>query len=162
MQTVEQIRSDAQRVLRHVLTHFSQNNDVTGSTAIACNCDPNAASLYVFVACDDDEIFDDPWFWSGHLVEQECPSYEQPEWFAEFNELNSLYISATDEDNSEYPKIEQYFNRILEGVSLALISIKSELTTLQYPDNIKLAVMTEDDDDEKTMFERVESLIDNK
>jgi len=144
-------------MLRHVLTHYAGSNSVDSSVALVCECEPAASSLYIHVAQSDDDPFGDPMTWSAAYVEQQVPPCEKPKWFAEFDALNSEYCSSPDEDESGYFMIEQYFQNILKGVSVALHVVKPELAALGFPANIKLAVVTEDDDNERTGYERVES-----
>ena len=157
LQTVEQIRDAAAEILRHVIRLYANGNSVDASVALACECDPSVSSLYIHVAQCDDDQFGDPMTWSGAYVEQHGSTYEKPAWFAEFDKLNSDYFSSSNEDESGYVEIEQYFQKILNGVSVALHLIQPELAEWGFPDNIKLAVVTEDDDNEKTMYERVEA-----
>ena len=157
MQTLDQITDDASRVLKHVLAHYASEHSLEAVRAIACECDPGAASLYIHIACGTDDIFDDPMSWTSSYVEQSCPPYREPRWFAEFDQMNRAYFESTD-DESAYSEIEGYLERILDGVSQALVNLRAELQRLGYPAGIKLAVFTEDDDSVMTGFARIEPL----
>ena len=157
MESYENIRDEARRILLHALKHYAVDNEQGDVTAIVCECDPGVSSLYIHIASTEDDIYDDPMSWANSYIEQSCPLFEQAKWFAEFNQLNEEYFSADNDGESDYSLIEDYFANILKGVSLALISIKSDLAQLSFPEKIKLGVMTEDDEDENTMFERVSS-----
>ena len=157
MQTLVQITDDALRVLKHVLVYYASEHGIEDTIAIACECDPGAASLYIHIAWGEDDIFDDPMSWTRSYIEQSCPPYQEPRWFAEFDEMNRAYFESTD-DESMYSQSEGYLERILDGVSQALVNMRTELTRLGYPVGIKLAVLTEDDDTAMTRFARVEKL----
>lgn len=157
MQTIDQITDDASHVLQHVLTHYASEYSLEDAIAIACECDPGVASLYIHIACGEDDIFDDPMSWRSSYVEQRCPPYKEPRWFAEFDEMNRAYFESTD-DESAYSEIEGYLERILDGVAQALVNMRVELKRLCYPADIKLAVLTEDDDTAMTKFARIEKL----
>ena len=158
MQTIDQIQVDASQVLRHVLADYASEYGAESARAIACECDPGAASLYVHIACNGDDLFDDPTGWSHAFIEQDCPAYAQPSWFDQFDKLNQRYFESDDEDESAYAEIEHYFQRILEGVARALVAMRSELLQLGYPADIQLAVATEDDDSPQTKFDRIQQV----
>lgn len=158
MQMIDQIQVDASQVLRHVLAHYAAEYGAGSACAIACECDPGAASLYVHIACDGDDLFDDPTGWSHAFIEQDCPAYAQPSWFEQFDELNQCYFQSDEEDESAYAEIERYFQRILQGVAQALVAMRSELVQLSYPADIQLAVATEDDDSADTKFDRIQQV----
>ncbi len=155
MQTLEQIRDDAARVLLHVLSGYAKRNPVGDIVAIACECDPGASSLYIHLANSAEQLLSDPMTWPKSNLEQQYSEFDPPSWFAEFDDLNSQYFKSSNDDESGYAEIEQYFATILDGVAIGILSLKHELVKLQYPDDIKLAVVTEDDDSETTMYDRV-------
>ncbi len=158
-QSIDDIKKDALRVLEHVISHYANEKEAVEVVAISCECDPGAASLYIHFATEDDDLMDDPMSWISSYFEQECPTYEEPVWFEEFSEMNSEYFSQEDDDESGYAEIEQYFENILEGVSSALAIIHERLVALGYRSNVKLAVMTEDDDDAEQSYTRIEKYI---
>lgn len=151
---VGDVEKSASAFLAGVLASYHKRNPKKLLVGLACECDPGAASLYVFVCESGHDVHGFPCDWAHQFIEQGA-GVKPPKWFDEYDDLQTKYFQ---DGSIEYAEIERALAIILAGIAKALVDLERNgtLSECGFLDSPRLCVFTEDDADQEVGDHRVD------
>lgn len=151
---IADIKQEATRVIEAILASFYEDHQDLKLTGLACEIDPGAASLYIYL-CDSSKNSSEPIEkWPYSLDEQQVRGLKPPAWFDHYHILLSRHYK---DHEISYEPIKTALSIILDGLAQTLAEFEKtgKLSKLGFEKNPTLSVWTEDDADENIGKSRV-------
>lgn len=151
---IADIKQEATRVIEAILASFYEEHPDLKLTGLACEVDPGAASLYIYL-CDSNNSSSEPIEkWPHSLDEQQIRGLKPPAWFDHYHILLSRHYK---DHEIGYEPIKTAFSIILDGLSQTLAEFEKtgRLNKLGFEKKPVLSVWTADDPDDNTGKSRV-------
>lgn len=151
---IADIKQEAIRVIEAILASFHEEHSNLKLTGLACEIDPGAASLYLYLCDSTKNVQDSISKWPYSLDEQQVKGLKPPAWFDHYHILLSRYYK---DHEIGYEPIKSALAIILDGLAQTLAEMEKtgRLTRLGFEKNPVLSVWTEDDSDENIGKTRV-------
>ncbi len=151
---IADIKQEATRVIEAILASFYEEHPDLKLTGLACEIDPGAASLYLYLCDSTQNCLDPIEKWPYSLDEQQVRSLKPPAWFDHYHILLSRHFK---DHEIGYEPIKTALAIILDGLAQTLAEFEKtgRLSKLGFEKKPVLSVWTEDDPDKSTGKARV-------
>ena len=152
--TEEQVREETHDYLAQILGAFRRHFPELPLNGLACECDPGAGAMYVYLCDTRGDAQAPAATWPHSYVEQDIVGTSRPEWLDAYERLVAAYYSGAIDD---YQTVADAFATVLAGVSRALADLEAsgQLQVRGFVEQPVLDVWTEDDERVQTGRERV-------